>query len=234
MKSGPKVKSPEERFWAAVVKTESGCWLYGGPTFGNKYGNLSLGQGKGQMTTHRFSYQLRNGPIPLGGVICHKCDVKNCVNPDHLYCGTHEDNTKDIVERKRFGKRIYPAIKVKRRRHKCRSLTVEEREQMVAEYKAGTYTQAQLAIRYKITQATVSANVRGWPGRKPDGGKRRTGNFRRKLALDAYDKIRERYSQGATQVELAAEFGIDQTYVSTIIRRRTRKDIADAAEQKPS
>lgn len=226
MKSGPKEKPPLERFWNNVTKTD-GCWLWSDPAI-NRYGVLWLGKGKGQLSAHRFSYQLHHGEIPRGWVICHKCDVKNCVNPEHLYAGTHEDNTRDIVERGRFARSAGRVIKAKRVRHKQRALLPSERSQMIEEYKSGRFTQAELAKRYRMSQGAVSASIRGWPGRKEDGGKRRTGSYRRKLQPEAYDQIREKYATGQhTQTALAAEFGIDQTYVSAIIKRKTRRDLAE-------
>lgn len=226
MAYGPTPKSAEERFWARVHKTD-GCWYWGGVHFGNKYGLLMV-DGKNK-TSHRFSYEIHKGEIPVGGIICHTCDVRNCVNPEHLYCGTHEDNTRDIIERKRFGNaighrpRARPGLNPKNR-----ALSEKMRKEMIEEYRSGKYTQAQLAYRYRITQATVSSNIRNWPNRKPDGGKVREGHFRRKVAVDVYDQIRQRYATGeVTQKELAAEYGLDQTYISSIIKRKTRRDLRE-------
>lgn len=216
---------------AAVQEDENGCWLYKG--VGDRYGAVNLSKGKNQLA-HRFSYIHFKGPIPPGLFICHKCDVRGCVNPDHLYAGTHEDNTRDIVDRKRFGRRIPTLPKVVRsraNRYKQRFLTSAERKQMVEEYLAGKYTQQELAKRYHLTQSTVSRNIREWKKPNDTNGKRREGHYRRKLEPDAYDKIRAEYGDGTgiTQTELAAKFGIDQTYVSAIIKRKTRRDLAIAA-----
>jgi hypothetical protein len=52
---------------------------------------------------HRWFYELYKGKIEEGKVICHTCDTPSCVNPDHLYQGTQQDNIKDRVLRKRGG-----------------------------------------------------------------------------------------------------------------------------------
>lgn len=50
---------------------------------------------------HRLAYKLAHGRIPKGKIICHKCDVRNCINPKHLYAGTYKDNSNDCFNRKR-------------------------------------------------------------------------------------------------------------------------------------
>ena len=72
----------------------SGCWLWLGSV-----GKLGYGYVGGHDKAHRFSYELYKGPIPTGLYVLHKCDIKHCVNPDHLYTGTQADNIGDILAR---------------------------------------------------------------------------------------------------------------------------------------
>jgi DNA-binding MarR family transcriptional regulator len=215
----------EERFWQRVIKQENGCWLYQSES--PRYPLITFGgRDGGNITAHRFSYQLHSGaPVPAGLFVCHKCDVKNCVNPAHLYVGTHEDNTRDIVERGRqarnTARKVQPARYRYARSHKLRN---DERDALKAEYASGKWTQMQLAKRWRISQATVSATIRGVQNMGQGvGAKKRVGHFRRKLKPDAYQQIRDLYGTGQfTQQALAERFGIDQTYVSAIVRRKTQ------------
>jgi len=89
-----------DRFWAKVSpEPNSGCWLWTGALLSpNGYGVFRLSVGK-NMTAHRYSCELAHGTPEEGECALHKCDVKSCVNPDHLYWGSVKDNTRDAIER---------------------------------------------------------------------------------------------------------------------------------------
>lgn len=81
----------------------TGCWHWLGylNVKGGGYGSFKMGGRK--YGAHRASWILKHGPIPLSGPqnVLHKCDNPRCVNPDHLYLGTHLDNIHDWIERVR-------------------------------------------------------------------------------------------------------------------------------------
>jgi hypothetical protein len=94
-----------ERFWANVNKTE-GCWLWAASKMTRGYGQFyPSNSGHQNVGAHRYAWQLENGPIPERLLVLHKCDVRDCVNPSHLFLGTNHDNTMDAVKKGRVGDR---------------------------------------------------------------------------------------------------------------------------------
>ena len=88
-----------KRFWNKVDKTDT-CWLWTGCLTLDKYGRFWFNNKI--ILAHRFSWEFHNGAIPEELFVCHKCDVRNCVNPDHLFLGTHQDNMSDKVNKGRL------------------------------------------------------------------------------------------------------------------------------------
>jgi hypothetical protein len=98
------------KFESHIVKTDS-CWIWNGPLFKSGYGRISNREKK--LRAHRVSYEFYVGPIPDGLNVLHRCDNPLCVNPDHLFVGTHLDNMKDM-EAKGRAKWIQENLKAKR------------------------------------------------------------------------------------------------------------------------
>ena len=89
-----------ERFTSKYrVGTSTDCWLWTGGISHSGYGNFWY-NGR-SLSAHRASYQFNFGPIPEGKFVLHKCDVKICVNPMHLFLGTTDDNMADMVAKGR-------------------------------------------------------------------------------------------------------------------------------------
>lgn len=79
----------------SIPVPEAGCWLWTGTCSNKGYGAIPLGKRGMKAKAHRVSWSAKNGPIPDGLVVCHKCDTPQCVNPDHLFVGTVFDNNRD-------------------------------------------------------------------------------------------------------------------------------------------
>lgn len=89
-----------ERFEARYIpEPNSGCWLWlAGINPSNGYGRFYT-NGAVVVYAHNFSYRAHKGQIPSGKILRHTCDVKSCVNPDHIIPGTTQDNSDDAVAR---------------------------------------------------------------------------------------------------------------------------------------
>jgi hypothetical protein len=87
------------RFEQKIQKTDD-CWLWVSSIDNIGYGRFCLDRRNAK--AHRVAWQLYRGPIENGLFVLHKCDVRNCVNPDHLFLGTQDDNIKDCVRKGRL------------------------------------------------------------------------------------------------------------------------------------
>lgn len=79
--------------------SDKGCWEWTGSIDQNGYGVMNIA--KKHKRAHRISYECFYGKIPENSFICHHCDNRKCINPEHIYCGDSETNSKDMDDRKR-------------------------------------------------------------------------------------------------------------------------------------
>lgn len=92
-------QSISERFWSKVDRRgPDECWLWLASILNNGYGCFSS---EWSNLAHRVAWELVCGPIPAGLCVLHRCDVKLCVNPAHLWLGTKADNNADCRAKKR-------------------------------------------------------------------------------------------------------------------------------------
>lgn len=138
-----------DRFWRHVEKTD-GCWLWIGARNHNNYGRLADSTRPGHANlAHRIAWELTYGPIPDGMCVCHTCDNPPCVNPDHLWLGTHDDNMADRTAKGRDP--LPPDVHIK----------MEIAAQIREEYAAGGVTHRVLSERYGIDQSSVTRLING-------------------------------------------------------------------------
>lgn len=137
----------ENRFWEKVNKNgPNGCWLWTNSL--NRAGYGRLGVGDTIVLAHRFSYELHKGPIEDGLGCLHRCDNPACVNPDHLFLGTQNDNIQDMINKKRNS---LPLMRAK--------LTESDVLAIRQLHKAGERL-VTLGKRYNVTPETISDIVK--------------------------------------------------------------------------
>lgn len=112
---GRSPTSAEARFFEKTEKND-GCWEWLGKKNNKGYGMFRFGPR--MVLAHRFSYEIARDAIPKGKWALHTCDNRACVNPDHLFLGTHADNMRDMHSKGRGRSILDPAkaAEIKRRR----------------------------------------------------------------------------------------------------------------------
>ena len=118
------------------------CWNWLGAGKGNGYGHTSRGP------AHRVAYQLFVGAVPDGMDVCHKCDNRACVNPDHLFLGTRAENMADMKAKGRGA-------------GGCRKHLREHHIQEIKRRLSAGVSQAEIARTMDINHGTVSAIKQG-------------------------------------------------------------------------
>lgn len=192
--------------WKQYIKerirvSSSGCWEWQCSKTGNGYGHCKV-DGK-VVSTHRLAFLLWNGPIKRGQIVRHKCDNAACCNPKHLEPGWHEDNTQDIVTRKRSRSNRFSEQDV------LGMISAFDLGESVVSISARLHTDTRIVKGFLLKAGREMRHL----GR-PKGSK----NIRVRITDDVKEKIRKAYSTGRfTQQQLAVRFGCDQTYVSMLV-----------------
>lgn len=145
-------------FWQNVRKTDT-CWLWTGKTNNKGYGDY--GARKAGRRAHQVSYVLHKGPIPPGKHVCHTCDVRNCVNPDHLFLSDNLGNVIDKVQKGRQAQGTLIAQHTQGQQNGQAKLQDSQVLEIRSRYAQGGVTQQALADTYGVNKATIGDIVTG-------------------------------------------------------------------------
>lgn len=152
-------------FWRKVNKL-SGCWVWTGTKNENGYGYFGV-SGK-MIRAHRISWMMHNGVIPNKLHVLHKCDTPSCVNPSHLFLGTHKENMmdRDLKGRNKIhcgdsnGARIHPEKLARGSKNKSSKLSEEKILKIRLIYSLGGISQKELAAQFNMNQTTIGDIIR--------------------------------------------------------------------------
>jgi hypothetical protein len=148
-------------FWSSVKKSD-GCWIWNGSRLfskkkGKRYGVMYVSEIGQSVFAHRISFKIHKGD-PTGKEVCHECDNEPCVNPDHLFLGSHHRNLRDSAlkgrQRSRFGKKV-------------KVLTLEQIREIQGKWIKFVVTYRMLAKEYGVSYAYINKIISGpFSGRK--------------------------------------------------------------------
>lgn len=211
--------TPLERFERHYIpEPMSGCWLWEGSIHKHTgYGQLAMPGGV-PIRAHRLSYQLFKGTIPKGLDVRHTCDVRPCVNPDHLLLGTRKQNMDDAASRGRIARGFkLPHTKVSDEQRAAIVLDTREHKAIAVDY--GITSSNVCLIKRR---AGVRSSRQNWTSRKrpEQRGELHHGaklTDKQVVLIRKYDP-----KQRGIQAKLARRFKVSQTTIYRIIYGKCR------------
>lgn len=189
------MKELVERFnvkW--ILNNITGCHEWTACHLPNGYGAIQY-EGK-KLSAHRVSWQLHNGEIPEGMHVLHKCDNRRCVNPEHLFVGTHQDNMKD---RSQKGRAARPPQGDK---NWAAKLIGSTRTEAKSDWLNSSLIGQEVAKKFGMSAEGMTKAF--GPRGRPKGENNQTA----KLTSDDVKKIRERLAEKETIASIARDFGV--------------------------
>ncbi len=203
-----------------IHKSESGCWLWIGrvdPFTG--YGLIKMRPvfGDNMIRAHRLSYALHIAALADLELVLHKCDVRNCIAPDHLFLGDHAANTADMMAKGRHGvPRGEASFRAKLKRHAVEAILKDDRQTPI------------VAAEHGVSEGTISAIRRGksWRhlgGNRGNRGKASGENNSQARATEAM--VRAIRADDRTLSAIAKTHGLSIAGVHRIKQRVTWKHV---------
>lgn len=194
-----------QRFMSKITERENGCWEWTGSRHQIGHGYFSVG--RSIIYAHRFSYVMAHGDIPKDLYVCHSCDNPWCVNPKHLFAGTANDNTQDMMNK---GRNLYTT----------RRLSESEVIEMRTMYANGGVTIKDVADKFGVSRHSAGNVIRGKSHVEYSGAISR--NNSNHISDEKADMIRREYpASGLSMRAFAESVGVDYSTVANIVNGAT-------------
>ena len=188
------------------------CWIWKRSLNSDGYGNIWVEDSCWK--AHRLSYALFKGDIPKGMCVCHRCDNPSCVNPEHLWLGTHRENMDDMV---RKGRTLYAE------QRKNNKIASHMRPEIVQKYISGM-RQVDIAKEYNCHASAIYNAIHkiipvrelGFRGENHPGAKLKEEDIR---------QIRKYRDEGMMYLEIAQKYGVTRELTQKIATRQLWKHV---------
>lgn len=198
----------KRRLLAKYRADNNGCWIWTGSTAHYGHGIISV-HGKHALA-HRISWTLHHGPIPDGVMICHKCDVPACINPDHLYVGNAKTNSADMVSRNRIARGET-------------SGTAKLTAKQVIAIRKDDRTRSDIAADFGVSTTMVN-NIKSGKAWRHLAGEVVPAKAAGKITAEIAAEIRD---ANGRQVDIAERYGVSQVLVSQIKRGKAWAEVEE-------
>lgn len=220
---GNRLKAKNNRFWAVaseeqkiermrlyfekyVIKNEDPdkCWGWSGMKTPSGYGILHCSNLR---RAHRLSWIIHNGPFPKELHVLHKCDMRSCTNPNHLFLGTHQDNMNDMLKKGRV------------------DLTEEQVIRIIADIKGGDKGIVNIAKEYGISVTTVTRIKQNKSWKYIDRDVSTVPRKSTKLNRSSIKEIKLLLKENVTSKEIAKKYNVSYTTINDIKQSRRYANI---------
>lgn len=204
----PQEMTIEDRFWEKVdIRTESECWEWIASKRSGGYGQFSI-CGKG-FKSNRVAYRIAYGPFDESLFVLHKCDNRGCVNPAHLFLGTHKENMSDMVKKKRAASG---------ENHGRATLSEKDVVDIVELYNSGQHTHNSIAAIYDVDAPAIYKILNGRTWSRVTGINPSKNGWVKKLSEeDVFEIINMYQTKNYTQKQISDFFCVGKTAIGNIL-----------------
>lgn len=137
----------KKSLYSNIKKNENGCWEWTGNLYPNGYAKMGITINGSRLLGHRASWIIHNGAIPSDKLILHRCDIRQCVAPEHLFLGSQSENSRDM-HAKRRGMLGDTHVNSKINAIQAREIKILLRDKQLSH--------GQIAEKYNVSRANIS------------------------------------------------------------------------------